>query len=131
MKRRGNFSAGRNKPNTVLDKACRDIDKLAEFDQFCEEVLPALRRDLQSGMSAKSLREKYMAKCTAREISIAIGDPDSGKALTAIKNIVDRVEGKAVETKAITHKYEQMSDSQLDALLLTKLEDSKDAEKLN
>lgn len=99
------------------------MDDLAEFEEFKAEVLPQLRADLRKGMSAKQLREKYMALMEARKISIALGSLEEGVAVQAIKDAQDRQEGRATEKKTITHKYEEIPDEELDAILKSEAED--------
>ena len=101
----------------------RSLDELREFEKFRDEVLPALQVDLRKGLTAKQLRSKYATILTARMISIAVAEMDSGKATTAIKDILDRDEGKAVEQKITRHKFENLSDEQLDAIILSEADD--------
>ena len=105
-------------------------DLIDEFAQFREEILPAIRQDLKRGMSAKAIRQKYLALAAARQVSIAL-DPKTqeGTALAAIKDVSDRVEGKAKETQEITHKMKEVSDDQLDAMILSKLGQTSEQEK--
>lgn len=99
------------------------IQDLVEFEDFKETILPAIRKDVKSGMTAKQLREKYAALAQARLITDALMNPDAGKAAVAAKDIIDRAEGKAVERKETTHRFENMSDQELDALLASEEED--------
>lgn len=107
----------------ALQSQVKLMDDLAEFEEFKAEVLPQLRADLRKGMSAKQLREKYMALMEARKISIALGSLEEGVAVQAIKDAQDRQEGRATEKKTITHKYEEIPDEELDAILKSEAED--------
>lgn len=97
-----------------MHKLIRD---LTEFENFKATILPALRKDVQAGMKPKELREKYAALVQARVITAALVEPDNSKAANAAKDIIDRVEGKATERKEVTHKFKDMSDQELDAIL--------------
>lgn len=97
------------------------IDNLAEFEEFREAFLPAIQKDLRAGLSAKEIREKYQAYLQARVVQIGLMEPDSGKALSAIKDLLDRSEGRAVERRAVAHKFESMDDRELDSLLVSKM----------
>jgi hypothetical protein len=97
------------------------VEQLELFEEFRRDILPMLQNDLKSKLSSKELRQKYQSYITARILSIALGDPDSAKALTAAKDALDRVEGKAKETIEQNHRFSDMKDEQLDALLLSKL----------
>lgn len=102
---------------------CAAVDELQEFEQWRDEVLPLLKGDVRKGLTPGELREKYMALLTARLISIGLTEKRASAAIVAIKDILDRVEGKAIETKEIRHKLESLPEQELDALLLTKMKD--------
>ena len=104
------------------------IDTLTAFEDFRTEIFPALRRDLASGMTAKELREKYAAMAQARLISEAITSVDAGKATASAQDIINRVEGKATEKKEVTHRFKDLSDEELDAVLKSEEEDLSDLE---
>lgn len=99
----------------------KTIDDLIEFENFCEEILPALRKDMKAGLSAQDMYNKYQAMAAARSISIVAREVDSGKALSAIKDILDRTQGKAVERHDHRHHLADIPEEQLDALLLSEL----------
>lgn len=111
---------------TYTEKAMASlVDDLIQFDEFKEKILPALREDLNSGKTPEALREKYLALLTARQITIGLREIDSGKALAAIKDIQDRQEGKAVEKQEVVHRLEGLPDRELDALLQTKMAETR------
>lgn len=121
MKRKAKHFKGKPVNKTLYD-TCRSIDRLAAFDDLKEHIDAELLQDLRKGYNATQLREKHQAKIAAREITIALkGAPE--KALTAIKNITDRIEGKPKEQKEIHHRLEKLNDDQLNAMLLTELEE--------
>lgn len=97
------------------------LDDLQEFSRFREEILPVLREALSSGMSAEDIHKKFQAYAAARIVSIAAMEPDSSKALAAAKDIMDRAGGRATEKQEVVHKFDQVPDDQLDALILSKL----------
>ena len=105
------------------------LSDLSEFEEFREKILPAIRKDLMGGMSAPDLRKKYAALVQARIITEALTTPDAGKAATLAKDVMDRNEGKATEKKEVTIKYKDLSDDELDALLLS--EEQELAEMMN
>lgn len=102
------------------------VDELAKFQQWKKEVLPALQKDVASGVPAKDMMAKYEAALTARLISLAMLEEKASSAIVAIKDLLDRVQGKAVETKEITHRLGKLSQEELDAMLKTKLKDLTD-----
>lgn len=101
-------------------------DALSEFEEFQREVLPMLRADLRKGLTAKELRKKYMALLEARKLSIALGSLEEGVAVSAIKDVQDREEGRATEKKVVTHKYEDLPEEELDAILRSEADDLAD-----
>lgn len=104
----------------------RALDDMSEFRKFREELLPVIRKDLEAGLSGEEIMRKYESYAAARIISIAAMEQDSGKALAAAKDILDRSQGKAKERSEVTHKLEKLPEEQLDALLLAKLEEAQD-----
>lgn len=119
----------RAKENKMEEKMIRSMDDLTEFEEFREAVLPALRKDLAAGMSAEEIQKKYAAYAAARTVSIATTSQDDQKALAAARDIQDRALGKAVERKKITHEMENAPEEELDAYLLSKLDDMEDERK--
>lgn len=96
------------------------IDELNAFEEFKESVLPQLRADLRKGLSAEQIYKKYQHLAAARNVTIALTEADSSKALAAVRDILDRSQGKAKERQEVTHKLEKLPEDQLDALILSK-----------
>lgn len=118
---------GGTRTNHAAEKQAFNLhEDLEEFEKFQKDILKAIRRDLSSGLSAKQIREKYHAMVQARLLTVALTDTDTGKATAASKDIIDRVEGRAVEKKDVTHRFKDMSDQELDAVLKSETEDLKD-----
>ncbi len=99
---------------------------LIEFEDFQTTILPMLRRDLKAGMTAKQLHEKYAALAAARMINIALTEENTGAAAAASKDILDRTAGKATEKKEVTHRFKDMDEKDLDALIESEEEDLKE-----
>ncbi|MCK5020956.1 MAG: hypothetical protein KAS32_28335 [Candidatus Peribacteraceae bacterium] len=111
-----------------LARAVKLHDQLAAFESFKNEILPALRADLKTGLDAAAIYDKYQAYAAARGVTIAMTSADEGKSLQAIKDILDRAQGKAVERRETKHQFEELSDEELDAMVLTELEDNGEVE---
>jgi hypothetical protein len=109
---------GQNIPET---KTAEALDDLAEFEAFKRSLLPVLRADLKNGTPAKDILEKMKSLAAARLGHIIMSEIDSSKALSAIKDVLDRTEGKAKESITTTHKFESMKEAELDALLKSKM----------
>lgn len=108
--------------NKQEERTISALHQLEEFYKFREEILPVLRKSLAKGDSAESIYEKFQAYAAARAVSIAATETDSGRALAAIKDILDRSQGRAVERKELSHKLASVPEEQLDALIQTKLQ---------
>ena len=116
----------KNKYSASADSIEETLDELDLFQQFKEQVIPELHRDVVGGKSALDMLKKYDSHTSARLVTIMLTEKDSAKALTAIKAIQDRVHGKAVETRKLEHGLKNVSDEQLDALIKTAVADESD-----
>lgn len=110
-----------SRARSVQNKMAETLDDLAEFEQFREEILKRVRKDIIKGLTADEIRQKYAAMAAGRVLTIALTEEDSTKALAALKDVQDRAEGKAKERQEVTHKYDKVADDQLDAILMAKL----------
>lgn len=108
-----------------LDQLHADI---AEFEEFRSTTLKAIRKDIRSGLGAAELRKKWAAVIQGRLITDALTTSDESKAAMIGKDIIDRVEGKATEKKEVTHKFENMDEKELDAMLKSEIEELEDME---
>lgn len=108
--------------NALETDRARNIDDLAIHDELMGGILGSIKADLLTGLPSDQILAKYAALAAARTVTIAATDADSGRALAASKDILDRTMGRAVERKQIQHKLENVDPGQLDALLLSELE---------
>jgi hypothetical protein len=105
------------------------VDKVRAFEKFQTEILPALQKDMDAGLSAEDIYRKYESFLAARAVTIAMTEVDTGKALSAIKEALDRSKGKATEKVDVTHKYDKLKDEELDALLTSRLKEANSEDK--
>lgn len=103
---------------TAMVKA---LDDLNEFDQFKQTVLPKLRKAVAENWSVERIYKEFGAMVAAKVITTALTDQDSGKALTASKEILDRALGKSKERVEVT-RYDKLGDDELDQLLNSTLQ---------
>ena len=94
----------------------REAEKLAAYEKWKIEMLPAIQRDLKAGIPANEILHKYKAIAAARKV-MALVSENEDTAIRAAQQILDRVEGKAKEKVEHTHKYESLSDEELEAKL--------------
>ncbi len=104
------------------------IAQLAEFETFRKDLLPMVRDAIKDGLAPEEIYERFAPFAAARAVSIAASEPDSNKALAAIKEILDRAFGKAKERIDVSHKMARLPDAELDALLMSSLRDVEDIE---
>jgi len=119
MRRRNNDKNG----SKELYRAIDTHERLAEFEKFEQEILPALRADVLSGMTAAEIYKKYQSHAAARGVSIALTSQDEGKAAALIKDMLDRGDGKAVERRETRHKFENLTDEELDSYVMSRMEE--------
>lgn len=113
-------------PCTQEDRMIEAMDDLAEFDQFKAEILPKIRKQLSANAPTKDILNTARAVAVGRLAMIAALENDSKTALTAIKELLERTDGKVLEKKEITHAMANLKDDDLDALLITAVSDSDD-----
>lgn len=114
--------------NVTEHKLAMELDDLAEFREFRDEVLPVIRKDIKAGLTAEAIYTKYQTLAAARGVNIALTTQDPKTALTAIKEILDRVGGKAVERVAVKHRFEKLNDNELDSLLESRVREVEEAD---
>lgn len=100
---------------------------LAQFEDY-QTILKSIRQDLKNGLTEKQLQLKYAPLAQARIISEMLTNEDGAKALAAARDLLDRTNGKATEKKEVSHRFADMSDKELDAVLKSEEEDLKDME---
>ncbi len=111
----------RSDRNKVEDHMVDALDKLSKFEEFEKDILPVLKADVRNRTPAKKVLERVMTIAAARLASLVMTESDPMKALAMIKEVFDRVEGKSKERVEQEHKFKDLKDEQLDALLLSKL----------
>jgi hypothetical protein len=107
-------------------KRIKDLDEATRLAAFRENLSDSIKRDLEKGLDAEQLMSKYESMAVARLITILQTEPDSGKALGAVKELLDRIQGKPTQKQEVKHQYEKLQDDELDAVLNTMLDEDKD-----
>lgn len=120
--------ARRRLKNNVENAMVRSLDALSAFEEYSTELLPFLRKLVDDGMTVDQIRShpKIQAALEARKISLALRSDNQAVALSAIKDIQDRTQGKAVEKRELKVALENASDEALDAKLAELLGDDSD-----
>jgi hypothetical protein len=106
----------RQKRDSEEERMVRSLDALAEYEEFCEALLPKIRRWVLAGWSGDKIRRECASLIQAQMVSKALcGD------LRAMKDVLDRHEGMPVKRQEVQHQYAKMSKTELAALALQKL----------
>lgn len=99
-------------------------DQASELDLFYrwrDDLLPRLVELQKRGSSPEDILQAFSAEASARLVQIALSSPDQKLAMQALQDMLDRTEGKAVQRKEVTTKFDKLSDDELDALLATQM----------
>ncbi len=110
--------------NSTEDEMLRNLDLLSEYDSYATEVAPILRQAVTQGWSPDKIFKHFQSYLAARAVTIALNDKDSGKALAALKDLMDRSVGKATEKIETTHRLEKLGDADLDKMLASLVSES-------
>jgi hypothetical protein len=107
--------------HSIEGRAARALDDLSEFEDFRDMFLPSIRKDLMAGASWETILKKYKPIVAARLVQIAAVGGETAS-LGAIRELLDRTEGKAVQKQEHTHRLAKLPEEELDAVLKSKLE---------
>ena len=97
------------------------MEELEIFEEF-KKLTPEMRKMLTSKKGAREIAKNFSAMATIRLAHIAMTSKDEGRAIAACKDLIDRAEGKAVETQKVEHKYQELDEKQLESLAKSELE---------
>lgn len=106
--------------NAMQEGQARALDQLAEYAEFQDMFLPSIRKALLGGASSEQILAQFKPLVSARLVQLGLTGSESA-ALGAIKELMDRVDGKAVQKQEHTHKLARLKDEELDAMLASKL----------
>lgn len=107
--------------NAAQNKQARALDDLSEYEEFREMFLPAIRKALLGGASAEAILAKFKPVVAARLVQLGVAGSESA-ALGAIKELMDRVDGKAVQKQEHIHRLAKLPEEELNAVIESKLE---------
>lgn len=117
MTQRNNRTAALSKAaNAMQGGQARALDDLAEYESFREAFAPEIRRALAAGMTGEAIIAKFKPMAMARLAQIGIAG-EAKIAVGAIRELLDRTDGKPAAKVEHTHKLARLSDEELDALV--------------
>jgi hypothetical protein len=105
--------------NKMLDK----LDELAAFEEYRNQILPVLRKMVVSKTPPSEIYDAVKSLAAARLGTIIATELDPVKALSAIREVLDRSEGKPKERVSHEHKLSKLKDEELDSVILSTLTD--------
>lgn len=120
------MSRGRKKggmKNHTEDRMARQLDNLRKYEDWRSTILPKLEAMLKDGAKPKAILEWAQSFAAAEMVSLALTETDPAKRLVALKDVLDRSMGKPKERHEHKHQYAELKDEELDAVLLSELED--------
>jgi hypothetical protein len=110
-----------NKNHDLTQKRqARTLDSLAEFEAFDKSILPQLKKMVLENWSAEKIRKHFAPLVQVKIVEKAMkGD------FKAMKDIMDRHEGLAVQRIEQKTTIQNMDAKERAALILQKLKDAK------
>ncbi|MHA1834076.1 MAG: hypothetical protein ACTSV7_08800 [Candidatus Baldrarchaeia archaeon] len=93
------------------------LDEYLEFSRYFKHIEPILKKALEEGKPAEEIYRECQHLVALRAVTLALTEQDTSKAMSAIKDVLDRGTGKAKERIDHTHRYKDVSDDQLDAMI--------------
>lgn len=102
----------------------RALDKLAEYDLFDQSIMPQLQKMVLEGWTPERIRKSFAPLFQARMIQAGLGDLNKSATMNALKDLLDRHEGTAVQRVENKTLYGKMDRKELAALALQKLKDA-------
>lgn len=94
-------------------------ERIAQFELFNESIMEPLREMVLAGAPPSKIRQAYASLVQARMVQEAA----QGN-YQAMKDVLDRHEGTAVQRQESITRYAKMDKSELAALTLQKLKDA-------
>lgn len=117
-RRRGRYT--RNRQEIQPDRGSLADQQLVSARRE-RELLSKLEKFRKRGADLETIYRELESEIAARLIEIGLVANDDKTALAALKEVTDRVKGRAKETITQVHQYDRMSENELDALLKSKL----------
>lgn len=111
---------GRPPKNKTEDKLVRGLDQLAAYQNYRDNVSPYIQRALEEGWSHEKILASFTELAAAKLVQLALNGTGKEQ-MSALKELLDRTQGRPVEKLEVKGKLEQLSEKELDSLLMTKL----------
>lgn len=111
--------------NPAETQMVRALDQLAAYENYRRDVAPHVQQLLASGATAQQILDSCQELAAMKLVERALNGVGKEQ-VAAIKELLDRTQGKPTEKIEIKSRYDKLGDQELDALLASKLKDLKD-----
>lgn len=117
-------SKPRSKKKALMDFGAKEVAEIMKgIPGLHSGAADIIRSAIKGGMSAKDVIDKMQTFAAVRTSLEAMFNPGSVGA-SAAKDLLDRGQGKATERKELVHSMSKLKDEELDALLITTMNES-------
>lgn len=103
------------------------LDDFQEFQEH-KKLHNKLLKMVNSGASPEKIYEEFGAALAARMVALGMTERNPAMLKAVVQEIHNRSLGKPTERQEVTHKYEQMSEEDLDKILSEQLDQVKKKE---
>jgi len=102
------------------------LDRYELFKGMEENLLKGVRQDIAKGLTADQIYEKYEHLAAACAVTLLARSDSPKELIPVIREIRDRVSGRAVEKKEVRHKFDSLTDDELKALVASEMTENSD-----
>jgi hypothetical protein len=94
------------------------LDSVLRFREIEKTFLPEIQKDLQNGMTSEQILKKYKPHAAAALVT-NLANPN--QSISAAEKILDRTDGKPTQKTETTHRFEKLSEEELDSFLTSQM----------
>ena len=116
----------RPQKNYEEEDRLRALQDLEMLEKIKTDLLPHLQRAVKQGVTAEEIFRMSEPMLAAKLVTEALRSQDVGKITGAIKEMINRSSGPVKQNDEVTHKFENLPEEQLNAILLQKLNKAKE-----
>ena len=113
--------------NPQEDNFVQMLDELTEFEDF-QDLVAQLRTSVKDGATTEDILKLCKPYAAARLGNIVMTAQDAKVALAAIKELLARTDGTPTQKQEITHKYADLTDDELEAMIRSEEKELADME---
>lgn len=110
--RKNNRKQGRKRGEKQENWLCSIVDDYSEFERY-KGAMKQLMGLVQKGASPEEIYEKFGPALAARMIMLGLTEKNPAMLKGVIQEVHNRAYGKPKEKQEVTHKYENLSEEEL------------------